>query len=229
MKRILGFIGALGVILMLGLVTQRQTDFTRLWGNESHFSINTLSTKNIRLNSQTWAVSSGDQIGVQIKPGISGAAGCTTCTTSGSLRGLEVSPRMNSAVASTNSEGVQAIKADVYLKGATGNITGDIRTLQLELVDDYNSGTNSTRTIAGDTTFFWIRPAVSWETSGTYSVFNIRTPDSGTHDIDALFYFPAEQNIVEISAASASIPANTGYILIKVNTTLYRIAIYANS
>lgn len=44
-----------------------------------------------------------------------------------------------------------------------------------------------------------------------------------------VFNFSAESTAVEITAASASIPANTGYLLIKVGASTYRIPVYANS
>ena len=44
-----------------------------------------------------------------------------------------------------------------------------------------------------------------------------------------VFAFSAESTAVEITAATASIPANTGYLLMQVGATTYRITVYANS
>lgn len=203
--------------------TQRSVDFTKLDTSEGHFSINTNTTKNIRLNVQTYTATTGNQIGVQIKPR-QGAA------SSGSFTGMEISTQVSSTFANTSGQGLIGLKTDCYLRGTTGDITGDVRAHAVELVDDFNSGTASQRTVTGDTCFFWIRPAVSWATTGIYSIFHVQQPDSGTQNPDCFIDFQGEiTDVVEITGASASIPANTGYLLINVASTLYRVPVYANS
>jgi hypothetical protein len=138
---------------------------------------------------------------------------------------MEISPRILDTFASTNSEGIIALKLDVYLKGATGDISGDIRIQHMESVDDYNGGTPSTRTVAGDVCFFWIKPGHSWTTTGDVCLFKINTHDA-TKNFTHLFKFVTVEGCVN---ATNSLGAQIGQILIKVGGTTRAIGYYATS
>lgn len=104
-----------------------------------------------RLGSRNFSATSGDAIGLQDKP-------AQTVSSSGNLIGMEISPRLNSAVALTGSGSIIGLHVDAYLKGtAAGTIAGDVRGQQIELVTD-DSGT---RTVTGDVVGLRMRAAFS--------------------------------------------------------------------
>lgn len=94
-----------------------------------------------RIKSFDFKSTSGDINAVQIKPNIS--VGGTT-----GITGLEVSPRFADKIAGNN---CIAIKADPYLKGTTGDLTGQVCAVQANM--DLGDPT-SERTITGDIAAF---------------------------------------------------------------------------
>ena len=84
-------------------------------------------TKPVTLNSRNYTQTSGSSIGFQSKP-------AQTVTTTGSVIGGEISPRVNNDIDVAN---VIGLHVDTYLKGtATRTVSGDVRGEQIELVTD---------------------------------------------------------------------------------------------
>ncbi len=116
---------------------------------------NDIGGKTIRLNSITNTGTGHDLIGFQSKPG-QGAS------TAKNVIGCEISPRLNDAVALTGSGSIIGQHVDCYLKGTTGNIAGDVRGQQIELIDD----TGSSRTVAGNVSSIRLRSNLSCTVTG---------------------------------------------------------------
>ena len=96
-------------------------------------------TKPVTLNSRNYTQTSGSSIGFQSKP-------AQTVTTTGSVIGGEVSPRVNNDIDVAN---IIGLHIDTYLKGtATRTVSGDVRGEQIELVtDDAGTGTYSGKVV----------------------------------------------------------------------------------
>src|SRR3990167_4415882 len=138
-----------------------------------HLALDTTSDdKNVRINSRNFPATTGDAIACQIKPA------CSVTKTADGLKGLEVSPRVNSGIAMAGASGtVIGIHSDVYLKGtAAGTIAGDVRALNLELVTD-DAGT---RTVSGEVNAIRIRAAFSATITGAFCPIRIEKAETQT-------------------------------------------------
>jgi hypothetical protein len=144
----------------------------------AHLVLNTTSDdKQPRLNSRSFAQTSGSSIGFQAKP-------AQNVASTGSVIGAEISPRANSGIAVAN---VIGLHVDAYLKGtAAGTISGDVRGQQIELVSD-DAGT---RDIGGNVSGLRIRMAFSAGTvTGKIAAIRVEKPETQTNSetYDALF------------------------------------------
>jgi hypothetical protein len=92
----------------------------------------------ILINSRPYMRATGNAIGFQSRPQ-------QVVPTTGYVIGGEVIPRVASGIAAG---GVIGFHASAYLQGDTGNIAGDMRALQAELITDITGN----RTIAGHMT-----------------------------------------------------------------------------
>lgn len=147
--------------------------FSDLTEATDHLDLTSTATgKSVRINSTNYTGTSGDQIGLQCKPGASASS-------SGSYYGIQVSPRVNDTFALTGSGSLIGGHIDAYLKGTTGNIAGDVRGLQLELVTD-DAGT---RTISGDVVGLRMRMAFSGTVSGAISAIKIEKAEAQTNSV----------------------------------------------
>ena len=142
-------------------------------GTDEKLLLNSKGRSEIRLNSRTDSTTTGDLIGVQIKPG-QGAS-----KTTGNVIGAEISPRLNSGVALAASGSIIGAHIDTYLKGtAVGTVNGDVRGLQIELVTD-DAGT---RTIDGYVAGLRIRSAFSATgITGNFVPLRIEKPEVQTN------------------------------------------------
>lgn len=123
--------------------------------------------KTVRINSITGTGTANSFIGFQSKPaqGASNANGVT---------GGEISPRINDTFTGGT---IIGLHVDAYLKGTTGNLSGDVRALNLELVTD-DAGA---RNVAGNVNAIRIRAAFSAGTvSGLISVIRVETMETQT-------------------------------------------------
>ena len=180
--------------------------------------------KNIRLNSRNFPNTTGDSIAVQIKP-----AASVTHTADG-LKGLEVSPRVNSAVALAGASGtVIGIHSDVYLKGtAAGTIAGDVRALNVELVTD-DAGT---RTISGNVTGLRFRAAFSATTiTGKFVPIRIEKAEAQTNSKqwDAVLELPSTNAGIWHDDPNTEPSTAAGYIKVLVNGNARYIQLYSSA
>lgn len=195
-----------------------------------HLSLNSSLTatdnagKNVRINSITNSGTADSFVGVQIKPaqGASMANGVT---------GLEISPRVNDTFALTGAGGtIIGVHSDVYLKGTSaGNIEGDVRAANLELVTD-DAGT---RTITGNVNAIRVRAAFSATgITGTMVPIRIEKAEAQTNSQqwDAVLDLPSTNAGVwnDDPATELDLPGGTvkGYIKVLVNGNARYIALY---
>lgn len=133
-----------------------------------HFALETLEDdKRIRLNSRNYAATSGDIMGFDSRPRAN-ASGTQT------IIGGYIGPGANDGVALGN---IIGILSDPYLKGSSGDLSGDIRALQGQVTDENVGG----RTIDGVVSMFdaWQQLAAHTFTGGVY-VMTVRAAGGAT-------------------------------------------------
>lgn len=138
----------------------------------AHMKLNTADdTNTVRLNSRNYAATSGDIIGFQSKPAAN-ADGTET------VYGAQISPRFNDAVGGASLVGAQF---DPILKGTSGNLSGDVRSVQAQITDENAAG----RTVSGTTCalYMWQQLAAHTFTGGVWPLYVVTgggaTPWSG--------------------------------------------------
>lgn len=129
-----------------------------------------LAGKKVRLNSVTNTGTANSLIGFQSKP----AQGASTAQ---NVMGCEISPRVNDTFALTSTGTLIGAHVDAYLKGTTGNVGGDVRGAQIELVTD-DAGT---RTISGDVVGLRFRAAFSGTITGDMVVIRVEKAEAQTN------------------------------------------------
>ena len=199
--------GAKNLGVVSGAFTGRGTSTE---GSFDHFKINSpADNKVIQLNSRNYVGTTGDNIGVQIKPAV------TVAKTADGLKGLEVSPRVNSGIAMAGASGtVIGIHADVYLKGtAAGTIAGDVRALNLELVTD-DAGV---RALTGNANAIRIRAAFSVSITGKMVPIRIEKAEAQTGSIqwDAVLELPS--TVAGVWSDTETSATGAGFIKVLVN------------
>jgi hypothetical protein len=126
--------------------------------------------KTVRINSITNTGTANSLIGFQSKP----AQGASTAQ---NVIGCEISPRVNDTFALTSTGTLIGAHIDAYLKGTTGNIGGDVRGAQIELVTD----DAATRTISGDVIGLRMRAAFSGTITGNMIAFSVEKAETQTN------------------------------------------------
>ena len=126
--------------------------------------------KKILINSFTSTDTASSIMGFQSKP----AAGASTGQ---NVIGCEISPRVNDTFALTGTGTLIGAHIDAYLKGTTGNVGGDVRGAQIELVTD-DAGT---RTISGDVIGLRMRAAFSGTITGNMIAFSVEKAETQTN------------------------------------------------
>jgi hypothetical protein len=126
--------------------------------------------KTVRINSITNTGTANSLIGFQSKP----AQGASTAQ---NVIGCEISPRVNDTFALTSTGTLIGAHIDAYLKGTTGNVGGDVRGAQIELVTD-DAGT---RTISGDVIGLRMRAAFSGTITGNMTAIKIEKAEAQTN------------------------------------------------
>lgn len=129
-----------------------------------------LAGKTVRINSITNTGTANSLIGFQSKP----AQGAATAQ---NVIGCEISPRVNDTFALTGSGTLIGAHIDAYLKGTTGNIAGDVRGAQIELVTD----DAATRTVSGDVVGLRFRAAFSGTITGDMVAIRIEKAETQTN------------------------------------------------
>jgi len=129
-----------------------------------------LAGKTIRLNSITNTGTANSFIGFQSKP----RQGASTAQ---NTIGCEISAQISDTFATTGSGSLIGAHVDVYLRGTTGAIAGDVRGLQIELVTD-DAGA---RDITGEVNGIRMRAAFSAGTvTGAISAIRIEKMETQT-------------------------------------------------
>lgn len=180
-----------------------------------HFALETLEDdKRIRLNSRDYEATSGDIIGFDSRPRAN-ASGTQT------MIGGFISPGANDGVALAN---IIGLLSDPYLKGSSGNISGDVRALQGQVTDENLAG----RTIGGVVCMLdaWQQLAAHTITGGVY-VVNVRAAGGATA-WSGLAKLPDDGQVATKGTPTTTLPANTAWVRIKVGDTFVKLAGYAN-
>ena len=128
--------------------------------------------KTIRLNTVTNTGTANSLIGFQSKPR-QGAA------MANNVIGCEISAQISDTFALTSSGTLIGAHVDCYVRGTTGNIGGDVRGMQIELVTD-DAGT---RTISGDVVGLRFRAAFSGTVTGAISAIKIEKMEAQTGSV----------------------------------------------
>lgn len=173
----------------------------------------------VRIDSVTNTGTANSWIGFQSKP----AQGVSTAQ---NVIGFEVSPRLNDAVALTGGGTIIGAHVDANLKGTTGNIAGDVRGQQIELVTD-DAGT---RTISGDVIGERFRMAFSGTVTGSIVPFKVEKAEAQTNSKS----WTALMNLTSIQpgvwnddpGTEVNIGAAKGYIKVLVNGQVRYIALF---
>jgi len=173
----------------------------------------------VRINSITNTGTANSWIGFQSKP----AQGASMAN---NVIGYEVSPRVNDTFALTGSGSLIGAHVDAYLKGTTGNIAGDVRGQQIELVTD-DAGT---RTVSGDVVGLRFRTAFSGTVTGSIVPFKVEKSEVQTNSKSwtALMNLTSTQAGVwnDDPGTEVDVTAVKGYLKVLVNGQTRFIALY---
>jgi hypothetical protein len=179
----------------------------------------------IRLNSRSpltnaagAALATGNLIGMQCKPGAGGGGSATA-----SVKAAEFSPRFRDGTAGGNLIGISVDPILQGSSGAGGNLSGAMRGIEVTLTD----GNGGTRTITGRSAFirFFHQLATKTFTNGLFGLeFAAK---GGGVAWDGAMYLDAEAGLAAASSGGgASLPANVGWIRVKVGSEFLKIPLY---
>ena len=184
-----------------------------------HLTVNTVSDdKQVRINSRSYTQATGDSIGFQSKPS-------QTVTTTGTVFGGQISPRLQSAVAAGN---IIGLDLNTDLKGtAAGAISGDVRALNLELVTD-DAGV---RAISGNVNAIRVRAAFSGSVSGKVVPIRIEKMEAqtGSEQWDAVLELPSTNAGIWHDDPNTEPSTAAGYIKVLVNGNARYIQLYSSA
>ena len=183
-----------------------------------HLALDTsVDSKQVHINSRNFVQTSGDSIGFQSKP-------AQAATSTGTVQGGQISPRVNDTFGLGT---IIGLHVDSYLKGTTGNLSGDVRGLNLELVTD-DAGA---RNITGNVSFIRMRGAFSAGTvTGKISAIRIEKLETqtGSKQFDAVLELPSTNSDVWGVKGSDYTPAQPrAKIKVLINGTAYWLIGYA--
>ncbi len=177
--------------------------------------------RTVRINSITNTGTANSFIGFQTKPGVG-------ASTARDVIGFEASPRVNDTFALTGSGSIIGGHIDTYLKGTTGDIAGDVRGLQIELVTD-DAGA---RTVSGDVTGLRFRTAFSATTiTGDFVPIRIEKAEAQTNskNWDAVFKLTGSQALVWNDNPGTEPTTADGYIKVLVDGNARYIQLYSGA
>jgi hypothetical protein len=176
----------------------------------ANLTLNTTSDdKQVRINSRSFTQATGDSMAFQAKPS-------QTVTTTGSVQGGQISPRLQTGVAAATLIGLHV---DTDMKGTTGNVSTAIRTLELENVND----ATSTRTVADYEALKFRINATG--TTLTNDAVIMRVPATeGGYNWTLFGKFDAVTGVF-VAPGNTSAISNAGYLKIKIGSTAYRIPV----
>ena len=170
-----------------------------------HFEIKSiLDSKNVRINSRDYTLTSGGASAVQTKPNVSvGGSGVE-------ITGLESSPRFASGISGGS---LTAIKADPVLKGGATNLTGSVKGVEVNV----DFGTDHTGTLTGDVSAysFFYDSGSGLTRTGNAVMFLLRAPNIS--QLSHLLEIEAGNTTIANSAETGTSGTKRGWILIEVN------------
>ena len=173
--------------------------------------------RTITLNSRNYTQTSGSSIGFQSKP-------AQAATTTGSVIGAEISPRINNTFTTAN---IIGLHVDAYVRGTTARtISGDVRGQQIELVTD-DAATN---TISGDVVGLRMRAAFSATTvTGHMVPFKVEIAETQTNSQawDALFKLTGTGDAWGTDTGSGD--TESGFIKVLLGSTAAYIVLYSDA
>lgn len=180
-----------------------------------HFALETTEDdKCIRLNVRDFANTTHDSIGFQSRPRAN-ASGTQ------SVYGGQIAPGVNDGVGLNS---IIGLLADIYLKGDSGTLSGDLRAFQGQITDENVAG----RTISGISSILdaWQQLAAHTFTGGVY-VVNVRAAGGAT-PWSGFAKLPDDSQVAAKGTPTATLPANTAWVRVKVGDTFVKLAGYAN-
>jgi hypothetical protein len=184
-----------------------------------HKLINTsVAGGTIRLNSTTKTDTTDDFIGFQSKPGLG-------VTTTKSVTGAEISPRVNNTFGAAN---VIGLHVDTYLRGTgTGTISGDVRGQQIEMVTDDNGG----KTVSGNVIGLRFRTAWSGTISGKMIAIRIEKPEAqtGSKNYDYVFDLTGDNALIWCDDYTTEVTTLSGALKVRVNGADRWIPLYSGA
>jgi len=167
--------------------------------------------KALHFNYRNFSNISGDVYPVAIKPGLD-------ATGTAVLIGTVISPRLWNGVGANTLIGLEL---DPILKGSSGDLTGDVRALQLQATDENQAGRN----IAGDVIMLRMWQQLIATCDG--DVVGIRFETSGgALSWDAFVKFDEIAGVASKPTNTAALVGDVGYVRIKVGDTFYKLAVY---
>jgi len=203
-------------------VDSYESDLVRLVAPDSTVTDHTVfesagGGKTIRLNSKTESTDTANSlIGFQSKPrrGVSAATDVIGC---------EISAQISDAIALTGSGSMIGAHVDVYLRGDEGDIAGDVRGQQIELVDD-NDGSPG-RTVAGNVNHLRFRTNLSCAVTGKTSCIRVEN-EEGSKSLDAFVQFVSTAGCVAALTAGS---AGAATIKVLIDGTTWYIPLSASA
>ena len=173
----------------------------------------------VRINSVTNVGTANDFIGFQSKP----AQGIATAQ---NVIGAEISPRVLDTFALTGSGSVIGLHVEPYLKGTTGNIAGDFRGLQVELVSDVGTSRTIARYVCG----LRIRSYLTTGgVTGNKCAIRIEIPETGGEAYDSVMTLTDTHPLIWNSAPATEPTTADGYIKVNVNGADRWIQLYSGA
>lgn len=184
-----------------------------------HMVLDTTSDdRQVRINSRNFStITSGSSIGFQSKP-------AQNVTTTGSVIGGEISPRVNNTFTAAN---VIGLHVDAYLRGTTARtVSGDVRGQQIELVTD-DAATN---TVSGNVVGLRFRAAFSATTlTGIMVPIRIETAETQTNSQQWDYALDLTgTNTAWSDTDTASGDTEAGFIRVRINGNTRRIVTYSD-
>lgn len=167
-----------------------------------------MAGKTVRLNSITNTGTANSWIGFQSKP----AQGVDTAQ---NVIGGEISPRLNDGIDLTGTGSIIGLHMDAYLKGTTGNVAGDVRGAQIELVTD----DAATRTISGDVIGLRFRAAFSGTITGDMVAISIEKAEAQTNSKqwEYVLELTGDNGLIWASGYGTEVTTLDGAFKVKVN------------
>ena len=186
---------------------------------DDHLYIETMQDgKNVRINSRDVTQATGDHTGVSIKPN-------KTADGSGSITGLEVSPRYQAGCGGND---LRAILGDPVLKAGSGDIDGQVVGFECNL----DLGVSGTRTLAEDVSALsaFLAAPSTYTYSKHVSFLRVRSVNIRAWDY-LLNLDDANVGLVAVASnnmtKSPDSETEDGYLKMVIGDTAYQIPIYA--